>query len=77
MKFNYDLYEKTFPKTEPAPEVDSAVDGYTPTAEEAKGVKPDLAAVKIASDPAEPAQPEKTQPEPIAEDISQPTNEKE
>ena len=34
MTFDYDAYEKVFPKTDPAPVIDSAVDGYTPTADE-------------------------------------------
>ena len=66
MRFNYDNYAKVFPKTEPEPEIDSAVEGYTPTAED-KGKE---AAEEPASDVAEPAQPEEAQPEP-QEDISQ------
>lgn len=66
MRFNYDNYKKVFPKTDPEPEIDSAVEGYTPTAED-KGKE---AAEETASDVAEPAQPEEVQPEP-QEDISQ------
>lgn len=66
MRFDYDKYEKVFPKTDPEPEIDSAVEGYTPTAED-KGKE---AAEEPASDVAEPAQPEEVQPEP-QEDISQ------
>lgn len=34
MRFDYDKYAKVFPKTDPEPEIDSAVEGYTPTAED-------------------------------------------
>lgn len=78
MKFNYDAYEKCFPKTAATPEIDSAVDGYTPTADEAKGDKSTEAAVETANDDAsnglgaQPAQPEGAQPAtPPQEDISQ------
>lgn len=66
MRFNYDAYEKVFPKTDPEPEIDSAVEGYTPTAED-KGKE---AAEELASEVAEPAQPDEAQPDP-QEDISQ------
>ena len=66
MKFNYDNYAKVFPKTDPEPEIDSAVEGYTPTAED-KGKE---AAEDSASEVAEPAQPDEAQPDP-QEDISQ------
>ena len=42
MKFNYKAYAEVFPTAQPKPIIDSAVDGYTPTAEEAKS-SPDLA----------------------------------
>lgn len=77
MKFNYDAYEKCFPKTAATPEIDSAVDGFTPTADEAKGDKTPDAAVETANDDASnglgaPAQPEGAQPAtPPQEDISQ------
>ncbi len=41
MTFDYDAYEKVFPKTDPAPVIDSAVDGYTPTADELAGKSSD------------------------------------
>ena len=66
MRFNYDNYAKVFPKTDPEPEIDSAVEGYTPTAED-KGKE---AAEDSASEVAEPAQPDEAQPDP-QEDISQ------
>ena len=66
MRFNYDNYEKVFPKTDPEPEIDSAVEGYTPTAED-KGKE---AAETNASEVVEPAQPEEVQPD-AQEDISQ------
>ena len=66
MRFDYDKYAKVFPKTDPEPEIDSAVEGYTPTAED-KGKE---AAETTASEVAEPAQPEEVQPE-SQEDISQ------
>ena len=70
MRFPYDAYEKVYPKTEPAPAIDSAVEGYTPTAED-KGKAAD---VKPASEEgAAPAQAEE-QPQPEVasqEDISQ------
>ena len=84
MKFNYDAYEKVYPRKEAAPVIDSAVDGYTPTADEAAGkegqpekaVEEPAAADKKASAPAReenPAQLEEVQPEAPAaqEDISQ------
>lgn len=78
MKFNYEAYEKCFPKTAATPEIDSAVDGYTPTADEAKGDKTPEAAAETAIDDAsngsgaQPAQPEGAQPAtPPQEDISQ------
>ena len=39
MQFDYNAYEKVFPDmtTDPAAAIDSAVDGYTPTADEASG----------------------------------------
>lgn len=66
MRFDYNKYAKVFPKTEPEEVIDSAVEGYTPTAED-KGKE---AAETTASDMAEPAQPEEVQPE-SQEDISQ------
>lgn len=66
MRFNYDNYAKVFPKTDLEPEIDSAVEGYTPTADD-KGKE---AAEEPASEVAEPAQPDEAQPDP-QEDISQ------
>ena len=78
MKFNYEAYEKCFPKTAATPEIDSAVDGYTPTADEAKGDKTPEAAVETANSEAsnglgdQAAQSEGTQPATLPqEDISQ------
>lgn len=78
MKFNYEAYEKCYPKTVATPEIDSAVDGYTPTADEAKGDKTPEAAVETAANEAsnglgdQAAQSEGTQPAtPPQEDISQ------
>ena len=41
MRFPYEAYEKVYPKTEPAPAIDSAVEGYTPTADD-KGKAADV-----------------------------------
>ena len=68
MRFPYEAYEKVFPKSEPAPAIDSAVEGYTPTADD-KG-KEEAASVP-ASDEGAPAQAEQPQPENSQEDISQ------
>ena len=69
MRFPYDAYEKVYPKTDPAPAIDSAVEGYTPTADD----KGKAAEVKTASEEgAAPAQAEEQpQPEVSQEDISQ------
>ena len=66
MRFDYDKYAKVFPKTEPEEVIDSAVEGYTPTAED-KGKE---AAETPASEVVEPAQPEEVQTD-AQEDISQ------
>ena len=63
MQFDYEAYEKVFPDitTDTAAAIDSAVDGYTPTAEEASGnaSKEDINTVPAADDP----EPSKTLPE--------------
>lgn len=80
MRFNYDAYSKVFPKKEPEEKIDSAVEGYTPTADDKGKETPpekvaeenDIAAKKDTSEAgAAPAQPEKAQPEGSQEDISQ------
>lgn len=62
MQFDYEAYEKVFPgvNTDTAAAIDSAVDGYTPTADEASGnaSKEDMNTVP-AADP----EPSKTLPE--------------
>ena len=67
MTFNYDAYNKVFPKTSApaAAPIESAVDGYTPTADETNGKAPDLAAVNDNASfdgKAAPAQPAPAQP---------------
>lgn len=63
MQFDYEAYEKVFPGVTPdqAAAIDSAVDGYTPTADEASGnaSKEDIHTVPAADDP----EPSKTLPE--------------
>lgn len=62
MQFDYEAYEKVFPgvTTDQAAAIDSAVDGYTPTADEASGnaSKEDINTVPAADDP----EPSKTLP---------------
>ena len=62
MQFDYNAYEKVFPDitTDTAAAIDSAVEGYTPTADEASGnaSKEDINTVP-AADP----EPSKTLPE--------------
>lgn len=62
MQFDYEAYEKVFPgvNTDQAAAIDSAVDGYTPTADEASGnaSKEDINTVPAADDP----EPSKTLP---------------
>lgn len=54
MKFDLEAYEKVFPAQQPQITTDSAVDGYTPTADEANG-KPDEVE-KAVEDVEKPAQ---------------------
>lgn len=39
MRFDFDAYEKVYPKQDPLPEIDTAVEGFTPTADELSGRK--------------------------------------
>ncbi|MBO5981265.1 MAG: hypothetical protein J6Q24_02340 [Clostridia bacterium] len=67
MRFNFDAYEKVFPAEQP-PQIptDSAVDDYTPTAEEAKG--------KIKVESAVEVEEPKKQPVDNAQPTGSPTN---
>lgn len=81
MRFNYDAYEKVYPRKKKTDQnIDSAVDGYKPTAKD-KGKDPndkEEVAENKAPDPEEKkAEPEKAQPDPSQEDISQKPKEKE
>ena len=67
MKFDFDAYEKVFPAEQPPQTpTDSAVDDYTPTAEEAKGKIKVESAVEV-EDP-------KKQPVDNAQPTGSPTN---
>ena len=60
MRFDFDAYSKVYPEKEEAPEIESAVETFTPTQKEAEGstAGEDLSAI--------PPEPEKT-PEPVKE----------
>ena len=69
MTFDYNAYEKVFPRvTQPEIVTDSAVDGYTPTADEANGkaVSNDTKAIDgVQNVPENTAQPPKTDDNPV------------
>ena len=58
MRFDYEAYEKVFPKEDPKPVIESAVDTFKPTENE----KPTEQAGEdvMASVPSEPEEPEET-----------------
>lgn len=53
MRFNYEAYEKVFPKEDPKPVIESAVDTFKPTEAEAKAKdnKPGTEDLKAVPDP--------------------------
>lgn len=56
-RFNYAAYDKLFPRQpEPAPEVETAVQGFTPTKNKMEGKVPDVQDPEPVPDP-EPAEP--------------------
>ena len=56
-RFNFDAYDKLFPRQpEPAPEVETAVQGFTPTKNKLEGKEPDV------QDPEPDQDPEPTEP---------------
>lgn len=68
MRFNYDAYEKVFQaEAKPAPVIESAVETYKPTADEAKAMdKPGEAVMSATPDPI-------PEPEPVKAEIPTPT----
>ena len=57
-RFNYDAYDKLFPRTpEPAPAVETAVPGFTPTKNKMEGKQPDVPDEEHTPDPL-PTEPE-------------------
>lgn len=53
MRFNYEAYEKVFPKEDPKPVIESAVDTFKPTENEkpTEQAGDDMASVEIPEEP--------------------------
>jgi len=58
MRFNYEAYEKVFPKEEPKPVIESAVDTYKPTENEkpTEQAGDDMASVELPEEPKDSAE---------------------
>ena len=62
-RFNSDAYDKLFPRTTEAPQVETAVPTFTPTKNKLEGKDPD----QVADDPADPVKKDVIIPEPAPE----------
>lgn len=58
MRFNYEAYEKVFPKEEPKPVIESAVETFKPTENEkpTEQAGDDMASVEIPEEPTDSAE---------------------